>query len=189
MGRSKRLPKYLNESEAQSLLDAPGAHEFRDRLVLALMLNMGMRVSEVCALTIENINWREEQLLVFAGKGDRDRYLLIPKSVIGHLHNTLGNRKHGYVILPKQGSGIGPMTSRQIQRMVKQWAVRAGIGQNVTPHILRHTYAVWSWKRDQKMRTIQETLGHSRLDTTEIYLQITDEDAREDLKANPLPYG
>ena len=161
----KREP--LTQDEANRLANACQNHE--ERLVVWTLLDTGLRVTELAKLGKNNIDWQAHRLMIY-GKGGpygtRSKRRIVPLSarvqpiLEGHfaLHDSVG------------------MTSRTIQLLVKKIANRAQISRPVTPHVLRHTFAVASIQKGISLRSIQKVLGHDSLATTEIYLNISPEE-------------
>ncbi len=162
----KREP--LSDDEANALANA--CENFEEKLVVWTLLDTGLRVWEFAALTKGNIQWQERRLVIH-GKGGpygkRSKRRVIPMTervrrlIEYHFaeHNEIG------------------MSARTIQRIVKRVANRAGIAKPVSPHVLRHTFAVSCIKKGISTRALQTLLGHNRLTTTELYLNLSPEDA------------
>jgi len=162
----KREP--LNDDEVNMLTNACEA--FRDRFVVWILLDTGMRLIEFTGLTRDNIQWQEKRLVIY-GKGGpygkKSKRRIIPMTervrrlIEYHFaeHDTIG------------------MSKRTVARVVKEVANRAGISKPVSPHVLRHTFAVNCIKKGISTRTLMQLLGHDRLTTTEIYLNLSPEDA------------
>jgi integrase/recombinase XerD len=161
----KREP--LTQDEATRLANACQSHP--EKLVIWTLLDTGLRVSELATLTKEHLEWQSHRLMVY-GKGgpygSQTKRRIIPLSprvqplLEGHfaLHDTLG------------------MAPRTIQVLVKRVANRARIKRPVTPHVLRHTFAVTAVQKGISLPALQRLLGHDRLTTTEIYLNLSPED-------------
>lgn len=146
-----------------------------EKLIGWVLLDTGLRVSELEGLTQKNIQWQENRLMIYGkggpyGKKTKRRVIPMTERVRRLLeihfatHNTIGIKK------------------RSIQRLVKRIANRAGISKPVTPHILRHTFAISCIKKGISTRTLQSILGHDRLATTEIYLNLSPEEALAEFK-------
>lgn len=162
----KREP--LNDDKTNALANA--CESFDEKMVVWTLLDTGLRVSEFAALTKDNVQWQERRLVIY-GKGGpygkRTKRRVIPMTervrrlIEYHFaeHNEIG------------------MSGRTIQRIVKRVANRAGIAKPVTPHVLRHTFAVNCIKKGVSTRALQTLLGHDRLTTTELYLNLSPEDA------------
>ena len=138
-----------------------------EKLIIWTLLDTGLRVSELCDLTDENILWQQKALRITGkggphGKKSKKRVVPISKRV-----QTLF--EHFFALHKKF-----PIGKRQVQKIVKKIANRAKISQEVTPHILRHTFATLGLQKGISLASIQKILGHDRLATTAIYLNFTD---------------
>ena len=162
----KREP--LNNDEVDKLTNA--CNTFQEKFVVWTLLDTGLRLSEFAELKKENIQWQERRLVIY-GKGGpsgkKTKRRIIPmtdmvRSLIEY-HFTENNN-----------TGI---SKRTIERTVKKVADKAGIVKKVSPHVLRHTFAVNCIKKGISTRALQSLLGHDRLATTEIYLNLSPEDA------------
>ena len=176
----KRLPKVLTEAEVQALW--AGSHGeaptcVRNRAMLAVMLGAGLRVAELVALAVQDVDLTEGMVRVCNGKGSRDRVVPIGAETVRHLGVWLQAR--GLVAAPAvfvslhhgkhRGQG---MTTRNVQQWLACLAERAGLPRRVTPHMLRHTYATTMLRRGLDLREVQTLLGHSSVATTEIYTHV-----------------
>lgn len=173
MARSKpeKLASFLPGDEAERLLR--GTRRERDRLLLMCGLYLGLRCAEALALRIEHLNFLERLLLVFCGKGGKQRRLPIPKRLIGPLRGFIGARANGYVFLSSHGRNK-PLTTRAARYIVKRAAVVAGMDGALEPrryhfHRLRHTFASRMLDRGATIVEVQEALGHSSVATTSTY--------------------
>ena len=180
----KKLPKYLRLREVTKLLNAPDRTNLRDRLILRVLYRCGLRVSELCSLRIEDIDFEEGTLMVRGGKGGKDRMVPVDDQTLDMIEHYIGDDTHGILFMSARG---GPLSTRQIERLVRDYGRKAGINQDVHPHMLRHTFAVQCLKAGMNLRTVQKMLGHSSLTTTQIYLDVTGEDIKEDYRNHPLP--
>jgi integrase len=191
----RRLPRSFPQSEAHALLQA--ATRTQDRLILATGLYMGLRVSELTKLEIGDINWEESTALIREAKGDKDRVVPIPFTLVKQLRDLIGTRTGGFLFSSPHGGGR--LSSRAIQRMIKRVAARAGIvdadkPRKVTPHRLRHTAATRLLRSGADLIQVRDFLGHSSVATTQIYLSATAEGlkaavekASEDTFTQPVP--
>ncbi len=178
--RTKSLPKSLNETEVEDLLDAVSWDEnepkskiitkMRDKLILTLLYSSGLRVSELVNLIIKDIDFDERTMLI-RGKGDKDRVVLFDKNAKALILEYLNLREQDnkYLFINKHGN---PLTPRYIQLMIKKYGDKAGIKKKVTPHVLRHSYATHLLKNGVDIRVIQQLLGHASLSTTQIYTSV-----------------
>ena len=158
----------LSGEETDRLVNACGT--FREKMVVWTLLDTGLRVSEFCGLRREQVQWQEERLVVF-GKtgpfGTRKKRRVVP----------LTARVKKLLELHFATTDAMGLTARTVQRLVKKVANRAGVTRPVTPHVLRHTFAVNCVKRGLSTASLKKILGHDRLETTEIYLNISPEEA------------
>lgn len=182
MGR--KLPKYLKEDEVRKLLNAPEREKTRDRLILRILYRCGLRVSELTSLKIEDIDFDDKMITVRGGKGDKDRVVPIDDETLDLIQLYKKDADKGVLILSQRGEAL---STRQVERIVKKYAKKAGIEKNVYPHMLRHSFAVHSLKAGMNLRSVQKMLGHSSLTTTQIYLDLTGEDVKKDYNDHPLP--
>jgi len=157
----KRLPKYITYEEFQEILKV--VKKKRDRLILLLLFYTGVRVSELVNLKKSDIILNEGFIRVY-GKGGKERIVPIPNFLIKELEEYLK------VV---NGEKLFDISTRQVERIVKKYAEKAGIKKKVTPHILRHSLATLLLTNGIDIRYIQEILGHSSISTTQIYTHIT----------------
>ncbi len=161
----KREP--LTQEEANRLANACSSHE--EKLIIWTLLDTGLRVAELAKLNKDNLDWQNHRLMIY-GKGGI--YGKLSKRRIVPLSARLQPIIEGHLGL-HDNMKIGVRT---IQRMVKTVANRAHIRRTVSPHVLRHTFAVTCIQKGISTRALQEILGHDRLATTEIYLNLSPED-------------
>ena len=188
MARPRKLPTVLTEDERVRLLDQPNPRYptgERNRTLLRLMLNTGLRLAEVTALKWRDLDLTTGKLMVRQGKGHKDRTLWVAETDIDslrHLRERQAERcgKCDYVFTTLKGRPLG---HRYVQRMVKRYAAKAGINKIVTPHTLRHSFATDLYRETSKIRLVQKVLGHSDLSTTMIYTHIHDPEVEEALKS------
>lgn len=168
----KREP--LTGEEANRLANACRTHE--EKLIVWTLLDTGLRVAEFAGLTKENIDWQMHRLIVH-GKGgpfgSSSKRRVIPMSA--RVHPVLEGH---FAIRDNIGISV-----RTIQRIVTTVANRAGIRKRVTPHVCRHTFAVAAVQKGISLPTLQKLLGHDSLQTTEIYLNISPEEAIREFQA------
>jgi integrase/recombinase XerD len=162
----KREP--LTQEEANRLANACASHE--EKIVIWTLLDTGLRVAELAKLNKDNLDWQNHRLMIYGkggpyGKLSKRRIIPLSPRVQPLLEGHLG--LHDKI----QIGGV-----RTIQRLVKQVANKALIRRTVTPHVLRHTFSVTCIQKGISTRALQEILGHDRLATTEIYLNLSPED-------------
>ena len=158
----------LNSEEYDRLINA--CITFREKLVVWTLLETGLRVSEFCNLSRKEIQWQEKQVVVW-GKGGR--FGLRKKRRLVPLPGRVNQLFEIYFATNDRMC----FSVRQVQRLVKKVANRARITKPLTPHVLRHTFAVNCVRRGLSTASLRKILGHDRLETTEIYLNICPEDA------------
>lgn len=142
------------------------------------MYGSGARVSEVTKLKLEDINLKERTAMIRGGKGGKDRMIILSKDWITDLKKYLKRKKVNseYVFSKKNGKQISTDT---IQRIVRASAKKAGIQKHVTPHSLRHSYATHLLEAGTNIRYIQSLLGHTNLNTTQIYTNVANEQLKK----------
>jgi predicted RNA-binding protein with TRAM domain len=145
------------------------------------MANAGLRESEVINLQRKDFHFDEELLFIREGKGQKDR--VVPLN-----HAVLKDMALKYAKDLQPDDKLFDITRHGVYGLVKRYAKRAEIERNVHPHQLRHSFAVYSLKSGVDLRSLQKMLGHSRLETTAIYLQLTAGDLLEVTRNHPLPY-
>lgn len=172
--RRKRLPVVLSRDEIQRLLQAAVCQ--RDTLVLGLMYATGMRVSEVSAVRIGDIDFSRNVIAIRQGKGNADRMVVLPESFRVCLSELSRNRDGRAYLFPSEDGRKGRhLSSRTVQRIMERTSRLAGIRKQATPHSLRHSFATHSFENGCDIRRIQKALGHVRLETTTIYVNVASE--------------
>ena len=184
LGRS--LPNILSESDVEALLLSPDTSTvlgMRDKTMLELIYACGLRVSEIIALTVYQVNLRQGAVITM-GKGSKERMLPIGDIALSWLNNYLDEARSDLLkknlqedILFPSKNGL-PMTRQTFWHRVKYHATKAGIKRKLSPHTLRHAFATHLVNRGADLRVVQLLLGHSDLSTTQIYTHV----ARERLK-------
>ena len=185
---SKKLPKYLTLDESIALLHSiEGKHEKRDKCIITIFLNCGLRLSELVSINFKDI---KDNILVVTGKGDKERSV--------YLNNACQQAIKEYIVVrPKdikdrdalfvseRGTRIG---RRTVEMLVKKYVMLAGLDpKKYSPHKLRHTAATLMHKHGGvDIRSLQQILGHESISTTEIYTHIDNEQVKEALEKNPL---
>ena len=170
------LPVVLTPKEIKDLIDAP-SHQ-KTRTIIMMLYSSGLRVSELVDLSWDDLEPDQQVGWVRGGKGNKDRMITLSQRVINNLAELDDNTTY---VFPGQN---GQMTTRNVQQIVKRAAKKADIDKKVTPHTLRHSYATHLLEEGNDLRLIQELLGHSNLQTTEIYTHVSN-DAKKDVD-NPL---
>ena len=189
----RRLPRYLTVEEVQQLLAVPDSASpqgMRDRAIIETLYASGVRVAELSALNVRDVDVRSGEMRVI-GKGDKERMVLLGRPAVAALRAyidvgrpaQLGEHATNALFLNRFG---GRLSVRSVDEIVRQAGVVAGIEQTVTPHLLRHTFATHMLDGGADLRVVQELLGHENLATTQIYANVTQKRAREIyLRAHP----
>lgn len=159
--------KYLKHSQVIRLINT--IENERDRLIVRLIYATGVRVSELCSISIEDIDFEDHTIRV-RGKGDKIRTVFIDDETLEEVGRFIGNKIAGPLFPGQQGKHLSPRT---VQHIFRQYAP-----PGITPHKIRHSYASELYRRSKNLRVVQENLGHSSIKTTEIYLH-TDIDERK----------
>jgi len=188
-------PTFLEAKDMENLLEAPMKTEdspllqARDRAILELFFSTGMRVSELANLKKDQVNLERDEFSV-RGKGDKVRVVFVSHQARHWLKSYLALRKDEspYMFIRhdraaggsgKEKEAAGPITPRSIERLVKHYALVAGITKNISPHSLRHSFATDLLMNGADLRSVQSMLGHSSITTTQIYTHITNQQLRE----------
>ena len=171
----KKLPVVLSKSEIRKLISNSGSE--RNMLIIKMLYSSGLRLSECINLKIKNIEFDEGIAWIRAGKGNKDRIAIMAENLIRELRIYLRNK-------PKDQEYVfsgphGPFSPRHVERIVKQAAENAQIQKKVTPHTLRHCFATHLLEGGVDIRKIQELLGHSNLQTTQIYTRVSKEELKK----------
>ncbi len=155
----------------------------RDRSILELLFSSGLRVSELVGLDTDHVNLKRREFMV-RGKGQKDRPIFISEVAATWLQAYMDKRSDnlkplfiriGRTSQPATTDGnYFRLTTRSVQRLVKQYALLAGITKNVSPHTLRHSFATDLLMNGADLRSVQAMLGHSNISTTQIYTHVTD---------------
>lgn len=181
-----RVPKVLSEAQVEALLAAPGedgALALRDRAMLELLYASGLRVSELVELPSVGLNLRDGLVRV-RGKGDKERLVPIGEPARQAIQRylaeargaLLGARRSAALFVTVQGAA---MSRQMFWRLIKRYALRAGVQVPLSPHTLRHAFATHLLNHGADLRAVQLLLGHADLSTTQIYTHV----ARARLKA------
>lgn len=164
----KKAPVYLTPAEMSLLLEA--AIDPRDRIIVRMLYATGVRVSELINIKKKDIDFDRSTIKVF-GKGAKERIVILPGGMLDEIT--------GYTENFPEDDCLFDLTTRTIQRDIKILAKRAGIRKNVTPHKLRHSFATHMLQNGGNVVAIQKLLGHSSLNTTQIYTHYNVDDLKE----------
>jgi site-specific recombinase XerD len=165
----RKLPVVLSPDEVARLLDAaPG---LKYRAALSVAYGAGLRVSEVTALKIGDIDSKRMVIRVEQGKGRKDRYVMLSPHLLELLRTWWKAARPQGWLFPGRDR-VQPMTTRQLNRACHTAADRAAIGKPVSMHTLRHSFATHLLEQNIDIRVIQVLLGHAKLDTTALYARV-----------------
>jgi len=192
----------ISSADLERLLQAPSGSDIkslRDKAILELFFSTGLRLSELCSLS-RDLDLNKDEFSV-RGKGEKVRVVFLSDSAKNAIRAYLAKRadmddalfvrteakqakvKEGSSLENKKGrplpSGSLRLTPRSIERMVKHYAIKAGISKKVTPHVIRHSFATDLLSNGADIRSVQMMLGHANIATTQIYTHVTDAQLRD----------
>ncbi len=167
---------FMTDSELSALLAAPKSkinvenkEKFRDIAIIELLFSTGLRVSELCSLS-SDLDLTQSEISV-RGKGSKVRVVFITDDAMEAVKEYKSKFLEGKKVTTDK---MFPVTPRTVERIVKKYAIIAGISKKITPHILRHSFATNLLQNGADIRSVQAMLGHSNISTTQIYTHVTD---------------
>jgi len=186
-----KIPKILTEDQQEDLLESFNTRYItpkRNKLLVKLMLNAGLRLAESLDLQWSHIDAERNIVDVRAGKGDKDRRLFLSSSFCSELALWRNKQKEWleiettpkYVFTTKNNTRINP---RYVRAMMTRQCEKAGLDPSYHPHTLRHTFATDLYKQTKNIRMVQKALGHSDISTTMVYTHIVDDELKESMQA------
>jgi len=164
----------ITPEELTRLLSTPDTSTLtglRDKAILESLFSTGLRVSELCSLP-RDINLASDELSV-RGKGEKIRVVFLSPEAKEAMKKYLDKRKD------IDNDEMFPITPRSVQRIIKHYAIKAGISKKVTPHVVRHMFATDLLSNGADLRSVQMLLGHANIATTQIYTHVTDKQLKE----------
>lgn len=188
---AKKLPVYLTEEEVNKLLNINlfTPYDYRNKAMLELLYATGLRITELCNLKITDVDTENCFIRIF-GKGKKERIVPVTDLALKYLiiyvqqyrNVILKDKISDYLFISNSLSNI----SRQgFFKIIKKECKRAGIDKNVSPHVLRHSFATHLLKHGADLRIIQELLGHEDISTTQIYAHLVNEKLKDDYQCHP----
>lgn len=193
-----KLPKYLSLAESKKVLQVYSGKKditsVRNNTIIHLFLNTGLRLSELCNLKLSDINLKENKFIV-NGKGNKERYCYLNNSTKKTLQEYIelrenqigskGNKKENdWLFISRQSAKI---SIRQVNRLVKKAYSDAGLDERqYGVHTLRHSFATILYKSGVDIRLLQVLLGHSRIETTQIYTHLHNESLKNAMQGHPM---
>ncbi len=175
--QARKLPKVLDVDQINGLLEAGTSSplEIRDLAMFELFYSSGLRLSELRALNVNDLDLHDRSLIVLSGKGGKSRVLPIGSKAVQAINNWLQERAKNTTIadnalfVTTKGKRLA---QRSIELRLEQWCKKKGIQEHVHPHMLRHSFASHLLESSQDLRAVQELLGHSNIGTTQIYTHL-----------------
>jgi site-specific recombinase XerD len=177
----------ITTAELERLLAAPDIKTpqgMRDRALLELLFSTGLRVSELCSLSQDDVDLSRDEFSI-RGKGDKVRVVFLTDAAKRCIKEYLASRKDmDDAMFVQYGKNVKNakelrLTPRAVQRLVKHYATKSGITRKVTPHVIRHSFATDLLGNGADLRSVQALLGHANIATTQIYTHVTDSHLRE----------
>jgi len=173
------IPKYLNNDQVSKLLSAPDATQpggLRDRAMLEFLYATGLRVSELCKVRVSDVELKLGYVRIL-GKGNKHRLVPVGASAIKAVEEYLASGRKGllkrrtspYLFITSRG---GAMTRQAFWKLLRRHGRKAGIFHDLTPHVLRHTFATHLLEGGADLRSVQEMLGHADISTTQVYTHV-----------------
>ena len=183
----QRSLDLISPRELKRLREAPDTKTIegkRDKAILELLFSTGLRISELCGLSIDDVDLSRDEFSV-RGKGDKIRVVFLSDVAKDAVKEYLKHRKdmddalfirYGHKAKNDDDLRIHP---RAVQRLLKQYAIEAGITRKVTPHVIRHSFATDLLSNGADLRSVQALLGHANIGTTQVYTHVTDKHLRD----------
>ncbi len=182
----ERSIDLISAAELKRLMNAPDQKTLegkRDKAILELLFSTGLRISELCGLSIDDVDLTRDEFSV-RGKGDKVRVVFLSDSARSTLQDYLKHRKDmDDAMFVRYGRKVNDggdlrLAPRAVQRLIKRYAIQAGITRKVTPHVIRHSFATDLLSNGADLRSVQALLGHANIGTTQVYTHVTDKHLR-----------
>ncbi|MDP3965053.1 MAG: tyrosine-type recombinase/integrase [bacterium] len=167
--KPKSIPVVLSRKEIEAILSV--TRNMKHRFILALAYGAGLRVSEVVALRVWDLDLRELTIHIKEAKGRKDRISVIPEKLVHGLHSMIEGRPGEALVFGSERGGA--LATRTAQKIFENALKKAGITKDATFHSLRHSFATHLLENGVDVRYVQELLGHQSIRTTQQYTQVT----------------
>jgi len=183
----ERSLDLISPAELKRLMNAPDQKTLegkRDVAILELLFSTGLRISELCGLSIDDVDLTRDEFSV-RGKGDKVRVVSLSDTARLAVQNYLKHRKDMddslFIRYGRKMNDGGDLrlSPRAVQRLLKKYATQAGITRKVTPHVIRHSFATDLLSNGADLLSVQALLGHANIGTTQVYTHVTDKHLRE----------
>lgn len=175
--REPSVPTFLDAQEVSAMIDH--AFSVRNAFIVSLIYSSGIRLSELIRLNRGQIH---DNSFTVVGKGRKTRVCFIDERTNELMERYLATRKDNHPALIVSQEHKDRMTATNIQLLVRNTAIRAGINKRVTPHTLRHSFATNFLRNNGNMRYLAQLLGHASLETTQVYAHVVDKDLQRQYK-------
>jgi len=180
----ERSLDLISTAELERLMKAPDESNLkglRDKAIIELFFSTGLRLSELCSLN-RDLDLSKDEFSI-RGKGEKVRVVFLSDTAKDAIRNYLKARKDMdeplFIQFSRNGGNGNRLTQRSIERIVRFYAIKAGISKKVTPHVIRHSFATDLLSNGADIRSVQMMLGHANIATTQIYTHITDKQLRD----------
>lgn len=164
-----RLPKVITFEEEKLLINA--CYSIRDKAIIKFMVNTGLRVSEMCKLSFDQLDLNNKYIKII-GKRDKERIITLNDEALRYLSDYLSSKKHTSTIIFSTKSG-SQLSRNAVWMMLRKSCIRAGLTEKIHPHMLRHTFCTRLTENNVPIERVAELAGHSKLDTTRIYAKVS----------------
>ena len=183
--KSKKLPRYFEYNELEELFKVPDIRTplgQRDLLILEMLYATGVRVGELVSIKVKDIDFGNKNILIL-GKGNKERFVQfgeycedILNEYLSDGRNTLNSKNSEYLFLNNNG---GELTERGVRFILDKLIKQTGINKNISPHMIRHSFATHLLNEGCDLLTVQKLLGHESIKATQIYTHVTTDRLKE----------
>ena len=183
--KSKKLPRYFEYNELEELFKVPDIRTplgQRDLLILEMLYATGVRVGELVSIKVKDIDFGNKNILIL-GKGNKERFVQfgeycedILNEYLSDGRNTLNSKNSEYLFLNNNG---GELTERGVRFILDKLIKQTGINKNISPHMIRHSFATHLLNEGCYLLTVQKLLGHESIKATQIYTHVTTDRLKE----------